>query len=49
MNDKGQIVWDKVTDLTKDEQAWLLAKVAALPGEEVRDTIKRAQSIKETL
>jgi hypothetical protein len=36
-------------DLTKDERAWMLAKVAAVPGEPVRETIIRAQAIKETL
>lgn len=40
--------WERA-GLTKDERAWLLAKIAATPGEPVGDTIKRAQSIKETL
>ena len=46
MENTNAIKWP---DLTKDGRAWLLAKVAAVPGEPVRETIIRAQAIKETL
>lgn len=36
-------------DLSKDQRAWELAKVALGPNASISDVAKRAQAIKETL
>jgi hypothetical protein len=39
----------KWPDLTIDQRAWELAKIAAAPGESLSVTIARAQRIKDSL